>query len=303
VTVTSIERAEWHLRTPDWVQRVLALCGREEREPPPIEQLGRVLITGAAGTVGEALSRVLLPLSFEERQPHVSSIAPTDVVAKHGVGHLDVLNGELLVSQFAMYRPDVVFHMAGAKHAPEGEMDPWNVLQVNAMGTRNVIQAAGTVGAKVVLASTCKACDPETAYGASKLIAERLVLNAKGVVVRYHNIVNSSGNVFEKWRSLYKHEPVEFTRCQRHFISLKEAVWLTAWAASQASGRYVLDPGVRVLMGDVAEALYPSREKKLIEMRRGDRAVEPLIAASESYVPARKGIWRVKSPHDMKEAG
>src|ERR1044071_1030903 len=115
-----------------------------------------IVVTGAAGSVGRALVATLERRGF-------------DVIA-HDIDTMDVTNAEQVRWILAALRPGVIFHLAGAKHAPAGELDPFHVLNVNAMGTQNVLDAAGN--AKVILASTCKACDPETAYGASKLVAE-----------------------------------------------------------------------------------------------------------------------------------
>ena len=123
-------------------------------------------VTGAAGSVGKALTDRLNELGW--------NVTPTDL-------SMDVRDATLM-DQFAGYlQPDVTFHLAGAKHAPDGELDPAGVVATNVDGTRNVLNAKS---GKVVLASTCKAADPETAYGASKLLAERMVLNAGGVVAR-----------------------------------------------------------------------------------------------------------------------
>ena len=143
----------------------------------------RVLVTGAAGSIGTEVVRVLRDAGGSPRA--------TDV------DQLDVRLRSSVQRVFGLYRPTVVFHLAGAKHAPEGERDPQSVLEVNAVGTENVITAATVVGARVVTASTCKACDPETAYGASKLLAERLTLAAGGNVARFYNVVETAGNVFD----------------------------------------------------------------------------------------------------------
>jgi FlaA1/EpsC-like NDP-sugar epimerase len=111
----------------------------------------------------------------------------------------------------------VIYHLAGAKHAPEGEQHPAMVARVNTIGTDNIVRAA--CGAKVILASTCKAGDPETAYGASKLIAERIVLNAGGVVVRFFNVRETAGNVFRLWEQIPFPQPIPYTDCWRYFIS------------------------------------------------------------------------------------
>ena len=266
-----------------WV--ALAL-GRPEHLIPLEEPLTwlrsqTVLVTGGRGSVGQALTGLL-------EQAGIDAVA-TDV------DDLDVRQpvslGELLPEM------TVIFHLAGAKHADDGEADPEQATLVNTIGTRNMV----ATGRKVVLASTCKAADPETAYGASKLIAERLVLNAGGTVARFYNVVESSGNVFATWDGLPQWRAVPVTPCSRYLISLREAVALLVWAAFLPCGRYTINPGEPQPLIAIARRVYPARRTSLLFPRRGDRLVEPRHAACEwTYqprpdIPALEGL---ASPHD-----
>jgi FlaA1/EpsC-like NDP-sugar epimerase len=245
----------------------------------------RVLVTGAAGSIGSALSKALLGIDH----------AATDVELAFPE-FLDVLDEYAL---WPLPAPTVIFHLAAAKHAPHGEVDPWEVTETNTFGTRNVLAYADSVGARVVFASTCKACDPETAYGASKLIAERMVLNAGGAVARFHNVVETSGNVFEIWRGLDEDAPLPVADCERRFIALEEAVALLLWCAVLPPARYAVNPGVARQMGSVAGDLYPGRPMVAMERRRGDRRREPLAGASESVHRLSEWLLRVSSPHEV----
>ncbi len=276
--------------TEEWVKKVL---GRAERLIPETAPPKRVLITGGAGSVGQALYYKLRD---------TTEVWLTDL--GDGPTGMDVLDRHLVESKFAVHRPEVVYHLAGAKHAPHGELDPWGVLRTNVEGTRNVLAAAAMVGARVVVASTCKACDPETAYGASKLLAERMTLNARQWVVRFHNIIETSGNVFTLWKGA---DPISVTECERYFISLEEAVNLTVWAGSEKTfkpGRYAIAPGDPRRMVDVARELYPDTKQEMIPRRRGDRFKEPALAACEvaQGMYFEGSIWRIESPHDHREA-
>lgn len=242
-----------------------------------------ILVTGAAGSVGRALAKQL-------PRAHLTDSAWYD-------RHLDVTDREDVEQWVVASNPSTIYHLAGAKHAPQGERDPAHVAAVNITGTLNVLSAAAVVGARVVMASTCKACDPETAYGASKLIAERAVLNAGGVVVRYFNIPESDGNVFRLWESLPGTEPIPWTDCWRFFVSMQESVELTIAASTYPSGRYAPKPGWARHMHDVAMDLYPRRELMQVPLRRGDRYREPLCAASETTREVN-GHLQVTSPHD-----
>jgi FlaA1/EpsC-like NDP-sugar epimerase len=241
----------------------------------------RVLITGARGSLGCALVDVL-PDTFG-----------TDIET------MDVRDPQRVVLQCSRIRPEVIFHLAGAKHAPEGELDPAGVAETNITGTANVLAAADRIGARVVLASSCKACNPETAYGATKLIAERMVLNAGGTVARFYNVVETCGNVFQTWRELPETDPLPVTPCARYFISIEQAIDLLLWCAVLPTGRYCVNPGAPVRMETMAERLYPGRSQKKIPPRRGDRLREPRYAVGEIAVPLDfAGVESVWSPHD-----
>lgn len=252
-------------------------------------RLGRVLITGANGSLGSALADRL----FND------GIA--DGVIRTDIETLDVRDASMVRGQFLAYRPDTVFHMAGAKHAPYGEDDPLDVTITNVIGTMNVLKAAKEIGARnVVTASTCKACDPETAYGASKLIAERMTLNYGGKVARYFNVARSSGNVFEIWQR--DGGPLKVTDGKRRFITLDEAIDLTVFSAVvNDSGRYAIAGTVSQTMEEVAARLHPDRPIERAPLRRGDRAEEPEMAGCEHGEPMGGWILRVSSPHDPKE--
>lgn len=263
------------------------VLGRPIRDIPtdwPLEQLQRerILVTGAKGSIGSALVPML--------EDAVCTVAATDK---------DTLDVTRLADCFAaadQFSPTLVFHLAGAKLAPNGEESPLDTSRVNIDGTAHVLRAFPL--AKVVLASTCKACDPETVYGASKLIAERMVLNAGGTIARYYNVVETGGNVFRLWETLPGTVPV--TDCTRFFISLSEALALTVWAAVLPSGRYTVNPGGSRKMFAVARAL--GRHYDFIPRRRGDRMDEPLKAKAENLYKAGKGIERIVGPHDPVRA-
>ena len=242
----------------------------------------RAVITGSEGSVGKALLPVL-----EARGDEVHGL---DIVTG-----LDILDALALKSAMQLAQPDVIFHCAGAKHAPEGEVEPWDATRINVEGTRNVLAVAPD-GCRVVLTSTCKACNPETVYGATKLIAERLALNAGQSVARFYNVREASGNVFEIWAGMQP--PLPATSCYRYFITMPQAVALLLRVAQMPPGRYTLDPGEAVCMIDEAAALVGREKVEIVQPRRGDRLREPRIGGGESLVPLEGGAERVYSRHD-----
>jgi FlaA1/EpsC-like NDP-sugar epimerase len=268
-----------------WVERVLNRPERPEPIAPLLHRLrargGTVLVTGGLGSLGTAVGDVLEEAGLcyvlaDERE-------------------MDVTDAVQVASVMRFVKPSTILHLAGAKHAPEGEVDPSEPARVHIDGTRNVLDHA-PAGTSIVTASTCKACDPETAYGASKLIAERLTLNAGQRVARFHNVVETSGNVFETWRKT--DGSIAVMPCMRYFISRAEAVSLLLFAASAPSGRYCVNPRTPHDMLDVARRLYPDRRIAHDAPRRGDRTAEPLYANCERALHETRSILRIVGPHD-----
>jgi FlaA1/EpsC-like NDP-sugar epimerase len=250
----------------------------------------RVLITGGKGSLGQEVARVL--------DSHGIKFKLTDIE------ECDVTDKQMVLRVFNEYRPTHVLHLAADKHAPEGELHPETTFKINTSGSMNVIAAADEFKAIVTLASTCKSCDPETAYGASKLIAERITLNHGGTVARFYNVVDTAGNVFEIWNKLGEEDDIQVAECYRYFISAAEATSLLIKSMSlstTSSGRYIFDPGISHYMPDIAARIYPKRRISFVPPRRGDRRVEPQKAESERLNKVIGRLIKVSSPHDPND--
>ncbi len=271
-----------------WTELVMDRPEQPEPLTPLLTRLrergGVVLITGGLGSLGLAAGDLLEQFGIEYVLADVRDMDVTDPVQ--------------VKCSMAIFRPTTILHLAGAKHAPEGELDPLEPTRVHVDGTRNILQYAPT-GTRIVTASTCKSCDPETAYGATKLIAERLTLNAGQRVARFHNVIETSGNVFETWRAAGE---LQVAACERYFITRAEAVSLLLYSALAPTGRYAIDPGSPQDMRTIARRLYPDRDPVTIPPRRGDRRCEPLMAASERAEAVTDRILRIHSPHDPSAA-
>jgi len=248
----------------------------------------RILVTGAHGSIGEGLVPLLVP--------YAGWVESTDIES------LDVRDTESVSAALADVKPDVIFHLAGAKHAPIGELEPLETLFTNSLGTANIIAAAG--GARVVTASTCKAVNPETAYGASKLLAERMTLNYEnGSVARFHNVVETQGNVFDLWENDWAGSPTSHygtypvTDCWRYFITKDEALSLLLYAAVNPRGLYSFFGGQPQSMRSIAARLYGAENLRLIPRRRGDREREPFAHEEETAVIFDGPIRKLTGPH------
>jgi len=275
--------------TEDWVLKVL---GRPEAPGfKDMPYLGKVLVTGGEGSIGKTLPSYLKKPSRD--------VLLTDIRT------MDVRDERNVMAQFLRFEPDLVIHLAASKHAPLGEEDPYEVYRTNVEGTRHVLDWSDRMGAKCVVASTCKACDPETAYGASKLVTERMALNAGQSVARYYNVVETSGNVFQIWQQREPAGPFDYTPGKRRFTSLFEAIQLTLWVAAWGeNARYTLTETESRAMRDVLRDVYPDQDYagwyRELPLRRGDRIEEPQLAACEQMqaVAGCEWISRVVNPHD-----
>ena len=214
--------------------------------------------------------------------------------------YLDITNFNDCISLIRKYNPDFIVNIAGLKFATKSEHQTWKTVQVNIEGTKNLLDAC-TDKTKVILTSTCKSCNPEIVYGATKLIAERMVLNSGGSIARYFNVIQSQGNVFEIWKDVPSSDPIKVVdECNRYFISVDEACMLAMFAMLNGTGRYIVNTPELRNMGEIAEALYPIRKKEKSERRRGDRINEIFLATSEKDIKLvlDESVIQIYGDHD-----
>ena len=256
----------------------------------PVDQTERILITGADGSIGHALTDRL-------KEYHNITVLTTDIVGDHT--YLDVTDFQNTFSVVNKFKPTIIVNIAGAKHAPLGEREIWKTLSINTIGTMNLVDSA-PANCRLILTSTCKANNPEVVYGASKLIAEKMALSAGGSVARFFNVVETVGNVFEIWDEVPKNEPIKVASdCERHFISLEESVGLILYTFNAKPGRYMVNSPQKLYMGDIAERLHPEREKIEMKPRTGDRLIELFKSTAESVEPClENSVLKVSSVHD-----
>lgn len=242
-----------------------------------------VLVTGGTGTFGRAFVRRLLRDGIKRvcvfsRGEHAQAEMARELFYPPPVRWFigDVRDRWRL--RRAMQGCDLVVHAAALKRIEVAEYNPIEVVQTNVMGAVNVIEAAIDAGVeKVVGLSTDKAVHPINAYGASKLMAERLFIAAnsyngpKFACTRYGNIAGSNGSVIPKWRALGTEKAkVTSPECTRYWMTIEQACDLVLDTC------YTMVPGeVRVpdlpayRLGNLADAMgvqydvvgLPSHEK------------------------------------------
>jgi FlaA1/EpsC-like NDP-sugar epimerase len=282
----------------------------------------RVLVTGAAGSIGSELCRqvmrfgpsCLVALDCAESPlydlmmefPHRVVAELVDVTDRMAVGRV-----------FERHKPQVVFHAAAVKHVPMLEEHPARAIQVNVVGTRIVAEAACGHAEAFVMISTDKAVRPTSVMGASKRVAERVVrgfADAPGgtrfVSVRFGNVLGSNGSVVPIFKRQIAHGgPVTVTHpeMRRYFITIPEAVQLLLQAATLGKGGevFVLDMGQQVRIVDLAEdiirlsGLRPGKDVKIefTGVRPGEKLYEEWATDSETHAPTiHPAVFRLLSP-------
>jgi len=231
----------------------------------------RVLVTGAGGSIGSEICRqisglkpdLLVLLDHDETHLHdtASTISEPCVQAL-----VDITDRTALFEVFNRYRPEIVLHAAAHKHVPVLEEYPVEAVNTNVFGTLNVVEASVEVGAeRFVQISTDKAVQPASVMGASKSLAEQVVLSKspKGAAycaVRFGNVLGSRGSVIPTFaRQIANGGPVTVTdpRMTRFFMSVAEAVQLVLQSAMLSRGGeiFMLDMGQPVRIMDLAQRM------------------------------------------------
>ncbi len=270
----------------------------------------RVLVTGAGGSIGGELCRQLLSggaerlFLFGHGENSIYEIErELRLLQEEGVGEratIVPILGELQDRDYMHYivertRADVVFHAAAHKHVPLLEANPVEAVKNNVFGTKNIVDACLAAGVeRFVLVSTDKAVDPNSVYGASKLIAEELVLRQGTpdrvfLVVRFGNVLGSRGSILPLFRQqILKGGPVTITdpQSKRFFMTIPEAVSLVlqAGGVGRSQGLYLLDMGEPVSIKEMAEQMVrfygyePDREIRIVYtgLRPGEKLEERL---------------------------
>ncbi len=289
-----------------------------------------VLVTGGCGSIGSEIVKQLLAFDVkrvrvfdhsESGQFHLQERMNNSEKMRILIG--DVRDKERL--KWAMKDVDIVFHAAALKHVPICEYNPFEAVATNVYGTQNVIDVAREANVKkVMLISTDKAVNPINTMGATKLLAEKLFLNAPiGDIkttfscVRFGNVLNSDGSVMPIFKRQIKvGGPVTITSADmiRFFMSMGEAIGLVLKAAAIMKGREIFILKMRALkITDLAEVMIeelaprygyqPDKIKmKITGVRLGEKLRESLLTDEEvNYTEECDGMFVLRpgilTPH------
>ena len=264
-----------------------------------------ILITGGTGSFGKKLvatvlerfpkvRRVVIYSRDELKQSEMQQQYPREQYPQLRFFIGDVRDEKRLWR--AMEDIDVVVHAAALKHVPVCEYNPFEAIKTNVLGGQNVIEAAIDRGVtRVVALSTDKAAAPINLYGATKLASDKLFVAAnrfKGshdirfCVVRYGNVMGSRGSVIPFFMREREAGVLPITDAQmtRFNITLEAGVALVLHALEAMWGGEIFVPKIpsyKIL--DVAEAIAPRAEKRIVGIRPGEKLHEEMITETDAF--------------------
>jgi UDP-N-acetylglucosamine 4,6-dehydratase (inverting) len=269
-----------------------------------LSESSSILVTGGTGSFGKAFVGAVL-----KRFPRIHRLVVfsrdelkqyemAQVFGDHdypGIRYFlgDVRDEDRLARAFEGI--DTVVHAAALKQVVAAEYNPFEFIRTNVLGANNVVNACLRAGVKRVVAlSTDKACAPINLYGATKLCSDKQFVAANNIkgrrdlrfsVVRYGNVMGSRGSVipFFLQRRSTGVLPITHPEMTRFNISLEEGVELVLWAIESAWGGEVFVPKLpSYRITELAKAIAPACDVKVVGVRPGEKIHEEMITASDS---------------------
>lgn len=280
-----------------------------------------VLITGGTGTFGHAIVRYML----NKCRPKVIRIFSRDELKQWQMAQDlknhpnsrrlrfflgDIRDKERLLRAFESV--DVVIHAAAMKQVPASEYNPFEAINTNVMGSTNVIDAClDNDVAKVIALSSDKASLPINLYGATKLCAEKLFIQANNYtgprrtrfsVVRYGNVIGSRGSVVPVFIEQAKNDSLSITHkdMTRFWMSVNEAVDFVVSSLKIMQGGELFIPKISSMkVIDLAKAIAPKAKLNEIGIRSGEKMHESLICSDEALSTYDIGDRFIIAPYNL----
>ena len=270
-----------------------------------------VLVTGAGGSIGSEICRqimrvgpkMLLLLGHGENSIYLINQELKNIYKDGPIIPIiaDIRDKQQLDQIFTQYNPQVVFHAAAHKHVPLMEIQPMAAVLNNIYGTRNVADVAGRHSVeRFVMISTDKAVNPTSVMGATKRVAEKVIISmndtydTKYITVRFGNVLGSRGSVIPLFKKqIEAGGPVTVTdpEMTRYFMTIPEASQLVLQAGAMGKGGevFLLDMGEPVKIIDLARnmirlsGLEPDKDIhiKITGLRPGEKKYEELLTSEE----------------------
>lgn len=275
----------------------------------------KILVTGGTGSFGKRFVEVML----KEYHPARLIVYSRDELKQHemrmaGFDHPDLRYfigdiRDLPRLKRALNEVDIVIHTAALKQVPACEYNPMEAIKTNILGSSNVVDAALDAGVEKVLAlSTDKAVNPINLYGATKLAAEKLMIQSNAYAggrttrfscVRYGNVVGSRGSVVPLFLQQRETGKITLTddRMSRFWISLEQGVQFVIRCVEEMQGGEVFVPKIPSMkMTDLAHAIAPHAQIQYIGIRPGEKLHEVLISEDEARTTVELNDMYVVQP-------
>ena len=262
-----------------------------------------ILVTGGTGSFGRKFTEIVL----EKYRPKKLIIFSRDELKQHEMRQDFIDKGSSPLRYFigdvrdkerlarAFHGVDIVVHAAALKQVPACEYNPFEAVQTNVIGAKNVIDAAIDQNVENVMAiSTDKAVNPINIYGATKLCSEKIFVQAnaysgqggtKFSICRYGNVVGSRGSVVPVFRDQVKSGIITITdnRMTRFWLTLKQGIEFVQRCIGMMNGGEIFVPKIpSVRVVDLARVIAPECDVKLIGIRPGEKLHEALVSPDES---------------------
>jgi UDP-N-acetylglucosamine 4,6-dehydratase/5-epimerase len=268
-----------------------------------------VLITGGAGSIGSALSEKLLEFPVKSlRVLDIDEHALFKLARKIKDKRLRTLLGSILNQErvdMACSNVDIIIHTAAIKNIEISEFNAIETIDINVNGTVNMIKVVERKKPKKFLnVSTDKAAESSTLYGTTKQVGERLtswaaahIESTKFASVRFGNVIETRGNVFEVWDEEHKNnKPLSITdpEMKRYFFHKSEAVNFILETLLIMKKGEIFVPKMKLFkISELADKI--SKKQKIIGKRRGEKFIEVLITDKEKQHSIEKtNMWIIK---------
>jgi len=268
-----------------------------------------ILITGGAGSIGYELTKKILSYTVKAvRVLDIDEHALFTLGRSISDSRLRLLLGDILDKErieLACNNVDIIIHLAAVKNIEISEYNPIETIDVNINGTVNMIKMAIRNKPKKFLnISTDKAAEPSTLYGATKQLSEKLtswagnhIPGTKFATVRFGNVIESRGNVFEIWDYEHKHnKPLSITNSsmRRYFFHNDEAVDFILHCLTLMNNGEIFVPKMKIYkIKDLASKI--SKKHKVIGLRPGEKMDEILLSKSEKDIADElKNMWIIR---------
>jgi len=268
-----------------------------------------ILVTGGAGSIGSALVETLLKFPIQSvRVLDIDEYALAKLNKKLKDSRLRILLGNVLNQDRVDMAADgvnIVFHLAAIKNIEISEFNPIETIDTNVNGTVNMIKMLiKKRPLKFINISTDKAADASTLYGNTKQLGERLtswagfhVKGTKSATVRFGNVRESRGNVFEIWNEeKEKNKPLSITEpsMKRYFIHSNEVIDFILNSLLMVKSGEIFIPKMKSFnIKELADEI--SKSQKIIGLRQGEKLEEVLMNSEEkSTAVEKKDMWIIK---------